>query len=256
MTVDEAGGLVVTPARTRGHTETGTPAPHPPVVPPRSGTGAAADPTGAGPGLSVARPTGPVPNPELPEGRVEVRIVRDATGRVEGAYTAHHPRTDQQSIDIHDIIARLLRQDHEQLGQLLQEQARAFGGGDTPLALQLELKKLFDEAADVERRLLGRTLSRARSRNLTDKLDLLREHIADVRAALADPTRRAGYQPDVVGVPTAPKGMPEPPDGHIYFLRSTGRWDLRVKGGAGPRPIVRFGLRRSTDTSSPPTANR
>ena len=238
ITVDENNHLTVTSPK-RGAARA------PGVVEPKlkvPSTGPLTDPV-PGRGLRAVKSTGPVPDPELPEGRVEVRIVRDSTGRVVDAFSAHHPHADPGSIAIHEEIANLLRKDHAELDQLLHEQAKMYGGADAPVELQLELKKLFDEAALAERRLVAGALGKAAARDVKDKLALLYEHIEHVRAALADPKLRSGFAPDVVAVPTKPRGMPDPPDGHIYFVRSTGEWDLRVKA-TGPRPAVKFRLER------------
>ena len=238
IAVDETGHLTVArpkPGKARS----------PGAVEPKLKAPSTEPPTAAVPGqaLRVAKSTAPVPDLELPEGGVEVRVVRDSTGRIVDAFTAHHPHADAGSIAIHEDIAKLLRKDHAELNLLLDEQAKLYGGSDAPVELQLELKKLFDEAALAERRLAAGTLGKAAARDVKDKLTLLNEHVAHVRAALADPKLRSGFVPDVVGVPTKPRGMPDPPDGHIYFVRSTGEWDLRVKA-TGPRPAVKFRLER------------
>jgi hypothetical protein len=197
---------------------------------------------GPGQGLRPVKSTAPVLDPELPEGRVEVRLVRDSTGKVVDAYTAYHAHADKGSIAIHEQIAGLLREDRAELDLLLHEQAKAYGGADAPVELQLELKKLFDEAALAERRLASGVLGNA-AKDVEDKLTLLKKQIGEVRAALADPKLRPGFEPGVVGVPVKPRGMPDPPDGHIYYVRSTGEWDLRVKA-TGPRPAVQFRLEK------------
>jgi hypothetical protein len=238
ITVDESNQLTVTrPKAGAVHS--------PGVVEPKLKAPSTEPLTSAAPGqgLRAVKSTAPVPDPELPEGRVEVRIVRDSTGRIVDAYSAHHPHADPGSIAIHEEIAKLLRQDHTELDLLLHEQAKAYGGADAPVALQLELKKLYDEAALAERQLVAGALGKAVARDVKDKLALLNEHIQHVRAALADPKLRSGFAPDVVGVPTEPRGMPKVPDGHIYFVRSTGEWDLRVKA-TGPRPAVNFRLEK------------
>jgi hypothetical protein len=238
ITVDEMNQLTV--ARPKAGA-----ARSPSVVEPRL-KAPSADPAlsaAPGQGLRAVKSTVPVPDPELPEGRVEVRIVRDSTGRVVDAFTAHHPHADKGSIAIHEEIAKLLRKDHTELDQLLHEQSKLYGGADAPVELQLELKKLFDEAALAERRLATGALGKAAAQDVKDKLTVLNEHIGHVRAALADPKLRSGFAPDVVGVPVKPRGMPDPPDGHVYFVRSTGEWDLRVKA-TGPRPKVKFRVER------------
>jgi hypothetical protein len=190
----------------------------------------------------------PQVDPNLPEGRVEVRVLRDEAGRIIDAHTFHHAGADPESIKIHDDIATLVRNEGEQLRELLHQQRRAFGGAAPPLELQLELKKLFDEVAAAEKRLAGGGLSKARADDVRHKLILLQNEIANVRSALADPTLRGAYPAGVIGVPVKPTALPrrgkggrlekppkfpDPPDGYAYYLRDDGTWDIRPRADVG-----------------------
>lgn len=239
ITVDEVGQLTIAGPKPGAPHETGAVSP-----------GAKAADTKAAPSLHSGKITEPVPDPDLPEGRVEVRIVRDPAGQVIDAYTAFHQPADphavagnrealKDSIAIHEKIAILLREDHGRLDELLHAQAKVYGGADAPMELQLELMKLFDETAAAERQLAKGAGSRRALADIQHRLTSLREHLDHVKAALVDPALRAGFTPDVVGVPTRPRGMPEPPPGHVYYPVRAGEWQLKLKA-TGPRSKIRF----------------
>ena len=241
--VDESGRIVVGGEESAvPHGKTGAPELAPPrTVPSRLDGEPGMLPEG------WSRPkTGPVENASLPEGRVEVRIARDPTGRIIGAETHFHPGADPHSIAIHEDIAKLLRTEGEALQALVHQQRQAFGGEPPPLELQLELKKLFDELAAAEKKLAGGTLGEAAARDLQDRLKLLQHEIGNAQKAIADPSLRSAYPPDVVGLPVkpttlpkkgpagdivTPAGYPNPPDGHMYYLKDDGTFGLRPKTG-------------------------
>ena len=184
---------------------------------------------------------------DLPEGRVEVRIVRDEAGRIVGAQTYHHPRADPDSVAIHEELGRQLVTDAEELRLLLFEQRKAFGGEQAPIELQLELRKLFAEVAAAEKKLAKGRLSGPEINDVRHRHDLLQEEIANVKKALADPDLHRSYPAGVFGLPVKPTTLPrklkagglekppnfpDPPDDHIYYLRENGTWDIRPKAGA------------------------
>ena len=124
----------------------------------------------------------------------------------------------------------------------MHEQAKIYGGagrsGRTPARTEEALRRGRPARAPARRH-----PEEGRCQGCQAKLALLYEHIDHVRAALADPASlrfRAGRR---CGSHRAPAGCPDCRDGHIYFVRTTGEWDLRVKG-SGPRPTVRFRLEK------------
>ena len=84
------------------------------------------------PGWSRPKATGPQVDASLPEGRVEVRIIRDPQGRFLDAQTFHHPGADPDSIKIHEDIATLVRNEGEELRELVHAQRKAHGGEPPP----------------------------------------------------------------------------------------------------------------------------
>jgi len=189
---------------------------------------------------------GPQVDPALPEGKVEVRIVHDESGRIVDAETFHHAGADADSIAIHEDIAKLVRSEGEELRNIVHQQRSAFGGDPPPLELQLELKKLFAEMAAAEKKLASGALKKKQAEEVAHKLKLLQHEIDNAKLAMADPSLRSAYPPGVVGVPVKPTalpkkgaggelvkppGFPDPPAGHMYYLRDDGKWGLTTKAG-------------------------
>ena len=201
--------------------------------------------------------TGPQIDPELPAGKVEVRLVRDETGQVIGAQTFHHPGADQHSIDIHEDIAKLVRQDGEALRSVLQQQRRAFGGEPPPIEMQLELYKLHKELDAAEKKLAAGALGEAQAKaaDVKAKVDLLKHEIDNLKLAAPDPSLHSAYPQGVVGLPVKPTsgrkklasgefkkvtGYPDPPEGHIYHLGADGTFTLQPKSDY--RGSAKFGI--------------
>jgi mono/diheme cytochrome c family protein len=222
------------PATIRSHLETGEPPP--------------------APGWS-RKAAGPQFDPDLPEGRVEVRIIRDESGRILDAETHFGRGATKESKEIHDNIAKMVRAEGEELRALVHESRKQFGGEPPPLELQLELKKLFDEMAAAEKKLGSGTLKPGQAKDVTDKLKFLQGEIDKVKAAIADPALRSAYPKGIVGLPVKPaavptrgkggelvkpRGYPDPPAGHMYYLRDNGEFGIRPK--AGYKGAAKFGL--------------
>ena len=212
------------------------------------------------PGTDIApgwsrKKIGPQIDPGLPEGRVEVRIVRDEAGRIIDAQTFHHAGADADSIKIHEEIAVLVRTEGAELRALVHDQRKLFGGEPPPLELQLELKKLFDEMAAAEKKLASGKLGKDHASDVKQKLNLLQHEIDNVKAAMADPSLRSAYPTGVVGLPVKPTelpkkgqsgelvkppGYPDPPAGHMYEILDGGSFVIRPK--AGYKGAAKFSL--------------
>jgi hypothetical protein len=197
------------------------------------------------PGEGWSRKTaGPELDPNLPGDRVEVRFVQDEAGRILDAQTYFGKTATEESKQIHEALATKLRTESEELRNLVYDSRSKFGGEPPPLELQLEQKKLFDEMKAIEKKVAGGGLTKAQVEDATHKLNFLQTEIDKAKAAIADPALRSAYPKGVVAVPVkptelpkfnaagervAPKGYPNPPDGHQYYLRDNGEFDLRPK---------------------------
>jgi hypothetical protein len=239
------------PAGTRPGVETGEPAT------PRVGdTSVTSTPGAAGapaPGWSRRRLLAPEPgpsriDPDLPSGRVEIRVTRDEAGLVTDIEIRHAADAHPTDIAIHERIGGLIRLYGGEVGRipaLVSRLRRAFGGNPPPLSLQMELRKLRMTAAAHQERLATERLSPQEVRRIENQLNLLRREINNVEAAIADPALRSRYPEDIVGLPVRPTdvpGLPDPPAGHHYFFSPhSNRWEIRRNPNyEGPRFRVEY----------------
>jgi hypothetical protein len=174
----------------------------------------------------------PIENPGL-DTDVEIKLNRGPDGSVDSMHVEHAPYAAPEMIQLHlDVVRKFTGVRGRITALLARLRALVKRTEVPPLHLQMELYKHRLAASRVVEDLKsgGRIGFMDADSRIAD-LDAINRRIDEIEWAIDDPALRASYSEDVVGMQRKPADrpdLPDPPDGHTYYVRGDGVLDLKV----------------------------